>query len=217
MNNELILEIYSDHYKETCKLNQDAQINRNRNYVILCALEAIAFMMIWNSDLMCEILNNAAKNELKTAIRISNNILQTANWFLIGYVLVRYIQNTIYIERGYCYIEKLENRIQSLLLEDKSNSLFTREGKDYINEYPFILDVIDFFYKFFSPLMFTTINCCHIIFEWMNPKSIISSLCDSTIFIMTTILTVLFFLELHPHIFSIIKDKFNITRRNFND
>ena len=196
MNKEIILETYYDHYKETYSLNKEFQSYRNRNYVLLCILEGIAFMMIWNPDLICGILNDTARNELKTAIQISNSILQTLNWFFILYILVRYIQNTLYIERGYLYIDKLEKQIQLLLNEDGSNTCFNREGKNYLQDYLIVLNLIDLFYKFLSPLAFTIINSVHIWFEWGHRKNSVAFSCDLLVFIVTTILTVLFVIKL---------------------
>lgn len=199
MNQEIIIETYYDHYKETYNLNKEFQSYRNRNYVLLCILEGIAFMMIWNPDLICGILNDTARNELKIAIQISNSILQTLNWFFILYILVRYIQNTLYIERGYLYIDKLEKQIQLLLNEDETNTCFNREGKNYLQDYPIVLNLIDLFYKLLSPLAFTTINSVHIWFEWGHRNNIVAFCCDLLVFIATTILTVLFIIKLYTH------------------
>ena len=196
MNKDNNLETYYDHYKETYNLNREFQSYRNRNYVLLCILEGIAFMMIWNPDLICGILNDTARNELKTAIQISNSILQTLNWFFILYILVRYIQNTLYIERGYLYIDKLEKQIQLLLNEDGSNTCFNREGENYLRDYPVVLNLIDLFYNFLSPLAFTTINSFHIWFEWGHRKNSIAFFCDLLVFIAATILTTLFVIKL---------------------
>ena len=40
------LEISYDHYKETCELSRQAQSRRNKNFVILCVLEATSFLFL---------------------------------------------------------------------------------------------------------------------------------------------------------------------------
>ena len=64
--------------------------------------------MIRNPDLICGLLNDAAKEELETTIQVSNGIIQTLIWVLIAYVLVRYVQDVLYVERQYLYLDKIE-------------------------------------------------------------------------------------------------------------
>ena len=77
MEKDKILETYYDHYKETYTLNKEAQSRRNKNFAILCVLEAISFLMLRNPDLICGLLNDAAKEQLETTIQVSNGILQS--------------------------------------------------------------------------------------------------------------------------------------------
>ena len=64
MEKDKILETYYDHYKETSSLCKEAQSRRNYNFAILCVLEAVSFLMIRNPDLICGLLNDAAKEEI---------------------------------------------------------------------------------------------------------------------------------------------------------
>ena len=54
MDSEKLLELYHEHYKETNELSKEAQKRRNKSIVILCVLEAISFMLIYNPDLIFE-------------------------------------------------------------------------------------------------------------------------------------------------------------------
>ena len=40
------LEMLYDHYKETFKLNKEAQSRRNKNFIILSSLEAFLFFLL---------------------------------------------------------------------------------------------------------------------------------------------------------------------------
>ncbi len=52
MDQEKILETYYDHYKETDAQNKVAQNRRNKCFILLCILEALLFLLSWNSGLV---------------------------------------------------------------------------------------------------------------------------------------------------------------------
>lgn len=196
MEKDKILETYYDHYKETYTLNKEAQSRRNKNFAILCVLEAISFLMLRNPDLICGLLNDAAKEQLETTIQVSNGILQTLIWILIAYVLVRYVQDVLYVERQYKYLDKLEEKIAGLLGDD----IFSRESDNYLKDYPLVLNLVDLFYKFFSPVLFTVINIAHIAGEWRAVNSKLALACDTAICVVIFIITWFYFFEVHTRI-----------------
>lgn len=201
MEKDNILEIYYDHYKETYTLNKEVQSQRNKNFAILCVLEAISFLMLRNPDLICGLLNDAAREQLETTIQVSNGILQTLIWILIAYVLVRYVQDVLYVERQYKYLDNLEKKITGLL----GNDFFSREGDNYLKDYPPVLNFVDLFYKFFSPVLFTVINVAHIEGEWRTASSKLTLACDTAICAMIFIITWFYFFEVHTRIATLFK------------
>lgn len=193
---DTILETYYDHYKETSTLSKEAQSRRNKNFAILCVLEAVSFLMTRNPDLICGLLNDAAKEELETTIQVSNGIMQTLIWVLIAYVLVRYVQDVLYVERQYVYLDKLEKKINEFVGDD----IFSLEGDYYLDNYPVVLNFVDLFYKFFSPILFTLINVVHIIEEWRTVSSKLALACDTVICVAIFIITWFYFFEVHTRI-----------------
>ena len=196
MEKDKILETYYDHYKETYTLNTEAQARRNKNFAILCVLEATLFLMSRNPDLICGLLNDATKEKIETTIQVSNGILQTLIWILIAYVLVRYVQDVLYVERQYKYLDKLEKKIAGLLEDD----FFSREGDNYLRDYPMVLNFVDLFYKLFSPVLFTVINIARIIGEWRTVGSKLALVCDTTICVAILIITWFYFFEVHSRL-----------------
>ena len=197
MNQEKILETYYDHYKETNMLSKEAQGRRNKNFVALCVLEAISFLMIWNPSFICGLLNDAVKTKLENTIQISNSILQTFVWILLAYVLVRYVQDVVYIERQYGYLDRLEKEIAALI----GNGIFNREGEGYLKDYPPVLNIVDLFYKMFCPVFFAVINIYHIIQEWNYSTGCTAPLiADTVISVAVFIITWFFFFEIHSKI-----------------
>lgn len=195
-----IFATYYDHYKDTISESKKAQARRNRNFVCLCVLEAISGMMIYNPNLICGLLNDAASKELETTIHVSNSIVQTLVWVIIAYVLVRYVQNVLYIERQYRYIDDLEKKLSEWMGEKKEYNQFCRESEHYISDYPIVLNLIDLFYKMFCPILFTIINIVHIVSEYQKGESGISIVCDTAVCAVICIITWFYFFEIHSKI-----------------
>lgn len=188
------LELYYDYYKETCSLNKEAQSKRNRNYVVLCVLEALSFLFLIKPETALEVLSTGVNAQFNTSLVIENGILQTLLWILIAYVMIRYCQDSLYIERQYVCIYRIEKEISNLM----ESSSFGREGEEYIKNYPIVLNFIDLFYKMFSPIVFLIINIVHIVSEWKSVDSFtLALICDTAIFVVILVMTWFYFFEIH--------------------
>ena len=194
MDAEKLLELYHEHYKETNELSKEAQKRRNKSFVILCVLEAISFMLIYNPDLICGVLNETIKGRIESTVIFTNTVLQTLVWILIAYVLVRYVQDMMYVERQYPYLDSLEKKITGMMGKD---SIFNREGEHYLKDYPIVLNLIDLFYKMFCPILFGVINVAHIIHEWQNNMSFLPLIIDSLICLAIVLITWFYYFEIH--------------------
>ena len=193
------LELYYDYYKETCSLNKAAQSRRNKYYVILCCLEALSFLFLLNPETALEILMKEMNKWFKMVFLVENDVLHTLLWIMIAYVMIRYCQDTLYIERLYVQISSIEKEISNLLAGDP----FNREGEGYLKDYPIVLNIIDLFYKLFSPILFLSINVFHIIKEWKLMDTLTLALvCDTTIFGVIFIIIWFYFFEIHSKITS---------------
>lgn len=196
------LELYYDHYKESYALCKEAQKRRNKGFVAVCCLEAISFLILIRPEIAFSTILAGISNTLGTALDLGNSTLQTLIWALIAYVLIRYCQDTLYIERQYRYINKIEKEISKCLDGDS----FDREGENYLNNYPMVLNFIDLFYNMLSPIMFFLINVVHITKEWQSTQSVkLVLLCDSILFLAISIITWFYFFEIHNKITAFFK------------
>lgn len=193
MEDDKSLNLYYDHYKETNQLNREAQARRNKEFIIVCILEAVSFLMIGDKEFLMELLNAMATKELETTISFNTTILQSLSWILIAYFWVRYIQDTLYIERQYGYLKRIEKEIGHLLGKDS----FNREGEYYLHEYPIILNLIELFYKVFVPILFTMINVAHIFSECQDEMLSFPFIGDTFTFLILFIFTWFYFFEIH--------------------
>lgn len=186
-----------DHYKETFSLSKEAQARRNKSFILLCVFEAISFLLLIRPEKAFELILGGINNKLNVTLELSNTIMQTLLWLLIVYVMIRYIQDMLYIERQYTYIDNLEKKIASL----SSIDIFAREGKNYQKDYPMVLNFIELFYKMLMPILFALINVVRIYKEWMSvDKVTIAIICDTILFASMFIIDWFYFFEIHSKI-----------------
>jgi hypothetical protein len=192
-----IVDIYYDHYKETYSLHKEAQQRRNKNFVVLCVLEAVSFLLLIRPDTAIAVINLGINSQLDTSFSFGIGVVQTFVWILIAYILVRYCQDVMYVERQYMYIDRLEKRISN----EMGENLFSREGENYVKDYPMILNFIDLFYKMFSPILFAGINIAHINMEWQQDRFAgLPRTVDTILFVAIMIITWFYFFEMHSKI-----------------
>ena len=198
------LELLYDHYKETFNLSKEAQNRRNKGFLMLCILEAISFWLLIQPEKVFELLTDGINNGLDVTLSLSNTIMQTLLWIVTVYILIRYIQDVLYVERQYGYLSVLEKQISELNEID----IFKRESDNYLSNYPIVLNLIDLFYKTFMPILFIIINSVRIFMEWENAIRIsIALVCDTAIFSAVFIITWFYFFEIHSKITNFLKEK----------
>lgn len=197
------IEILYDHYKETYDLSKEAQARRNKNFVILCVLEALSFLILIKPEKAFEIIANGINSELDLTLSLGNSIIQTLIWILIAYVSIRYVQDMMYVERQYSYMDKLEKQISASI---EYHNLFSREGDNYKNSYPMVLNFIDLFYKMLMPILFVVINSVHIYKEYTFEKVMTWTLtCDTILYVAIFIIMWFYFFEIHSKITAFCK------------
>ena len=197
------IDLLYDHYKESFSLSKEAQNQRNKHFVVLCILEAFSFMFITNPQKATELINKGVESQLEIVLPLGLTVIQTLLWILIAYVMIRYVQDVMYIERQYSYLDGLEKEIDDILGKKR---IFGREGQAYYKDYPIVLNLIDLFYKMLMPILFAGINLVRIIMEWRVAQYVNTALiCDTAMFTAIFIITWFFFFEIHPKITGLAK------------
>mgnify|MGYP003499409355 FL=1 len=202
------LDLYYDHYKETYALSKQAQTRRNKLFVLLCVFEALSFLVLIKPNEALEAFSSGINAYFETDIIFGNVVLQTFLWIIIAYTTVRYCQDTLYVERLYPYLDKLEKEISAL----SESKIFEREGSGYLNNYPMVLNFVDLFYKVFCPILFVGINTIHILQEWSGCMSL-ALICDTAIFASILIITWFYFFEIHSKITAWCKTHIPVVNR----
>jgi len=176
-----------DHYKDSCIKRESAQSDRNKFFVVSLVCSACLAIFVILPDLIVQAILSWLQIEIATNVNTLIFILQGLNWAILTYALIRYTQASIYVERAYIYESQLENGLG-----------LTREGDNYLKDYPVALDFIDFFYKKIYPLAIIIGVFAKSVFEWLSPNySVISCLIDSLLALFIIALMVLYMAFLH--------------------
>lgn len=187
------IEILYDHYKESNVLSQNAQKERNKLFKHLCLAILFNLIFLIYPDEIIDILSQFFNNNYSITISITYIIIQSSCWILITYLLIQYLHKNIYVERQYTYLKNLEEEIGNEL----KTKVFNRESGNYLNNYPLILDVLDYFYKWFLPIAIVLINGIKLYYEYVNKVCLFLKITDTLCFSFIFLLIVLYLKMLH--------------------
>lgn len=176
-----------DHYKDSCIKREAEQSNRNKFflYSLVCIAGLTVFVAL--PDILAQAVLAWLNLELLPDMGVIIAVLQSLIWAFLAYVTIRYVQANVKVERDYFYIHQLEEQLG-----------IGRDGENYLNNYPVVLDFIDFFYKKMYPLSLIVWIFAKSVLEWINPnKEVVCCVVDSMIGLFIIALTVLYMAFLH--------------------
>lgn len=176
-------EAQVDHYKDTCDIQRKTVKARNRLFILVWIDVFALYLFLISQNEAISAIQGWMKEKLGVDSAFSPSVFLCLCWVLLLYFCMRYIQTNVKIERDYVYISKIEKEIES-----KGCAIFNREGDAYLDKYPFILNYIDFLYKWFFPVLITVAVIIKIILEILAHQSIIGLIVDSFIAIAIIIL-----------------------------
>lgn len=189
-------KIIYDHYKESCEICRNNEKDRNKLFTFVCFLLTLLYLFMIAEASMLEIIYVWLKEKYDFDLVLSVGTIQSSIWVLLLYFTIRYFQQCINIERLYQYIHSLEEQIS-----DDLNFNFTREGQNYLQEYPAILNFIWVIYTIVFPALNFVVVVVKIIVEihesvssWNLFIHVVLGACDA-------ILTLLYFYFLHKDMF----------------
>lgn len=183
-----------DHYKETFQISRDMQQKRGKLFVALCLFELLNVVVLIFPNEFVKVVSEMINSQYQTTVSLNIAILQSAVWITITYLMVRYYQTNIYVERQYKYIALLEEKISTEINDD----CFNRESTNYLTKYPKVLDLISTFYTWIIPVLIIVANTIKIIFEWIYRINIWGTLFDTFCFVFCVVLSCLYLALMHP-------------------
>ena len=146
------VDILYDHYKVSNSMLQSNLKDREKFFRSLFIFEVLNIIFLYQPLEFAKIIQNSLNLSQNIKIESTSFLvtsLQIVISVAISYLLIRYFQSNIRAERQYSYISKLENELTAKADTD----IFCREIAEYSRNYPFVLNIIDIFYKFIIPLI----------------------------------------------------------------
>jgi len=148
------VDILYDHYKVSNSMLQSNLKDREKFFRSLFIFEVLNIIFLYQPLEFAKIIQNSLNLSQNIKIESTSFLvtsLQIVISVAISYLLIRYFQSNIRAERQYSYISKLENELTAKADTD----IFCRESAEYSRNYPFVLNIIDIFYKFITIFIYS--------------------------------------------------------------
>lgn len=187
MNNT---EILYDHYKDTIEETKKQESRRNKLFIIILIHIFVLFLVSYKPESMCNVISDLLMEKWKMGFYFSINIIQIAIMISMLYCAIRYYQINIQINRIYPYIHTIENELSKQISKN-----FTREGKNYLKEYPKTQNIVYFCYKYIFPVFYIIALIYRVIINntWNSP--VIKSI-EVIITILLIILNIVYMIDI---------------------
>lgn len=160
------LGILHDHYKESFSRILEQEKQRDRLFLVLIAILGALFLEVQYPASTQSLLEESTRVALNT---LPIPVTTSATWTVLLVAMQRYCQSSIAIERQYIYLHRLEDAISSLLGHE---SVYSREGKTYLENYPIFSTWTSLFYACFFPVIAIALQGFIIYLEWNSQTSI---------------------------------------------
>lgn len=188
------LTVLNDHYTSTVTEVKKLNKTRDTNFLfMLILLGVMAFQYVSPSQSQ-SVLTQFAQKKLEVDAAVSINVIASLVWFALLYVVVRYFQNVINLEKQYNYTHQLEAE----LAKHYNDKAFTREGKAYLNNYAIFSDWVHIVYWYIFPVLLLAAITVKIIGEWTAKNQNTSQVwLNSFIYAALVISTALYVISLY--------------------
>jgi len=194
MSKEIFPVLY-DHYKDTC--NGITDLVKKRDYIMVYIVVAITIFsfQILSPTLSNQMINDIAGFKFGLKFDLNLKIIGSITWLVLLLFVIRYFQIAVFIERRYKYMHQLEDNLNKYIGRD----IIVREGKHYLNKYPWFLTWLWLLYTLMFPLLLYILIYCKITNEWNTSYSHIgaSLLIDTLFFFVITVSIILYLIMLH--------------------
>jgi hypothetical protein len=168
MSGDAPLSIVHDHYKETFVLIRERERLRDRSFGFLIALFALLALEVYYPAQVGASIG--VLHLLGTDIDLKQlpvALLIDATWVFALTIALGYCRTAAHVERQYPYLHHLEDWMSRALGDD---SLYRREGRTYLSDYPAFLNWAWFSYVIVFPLIVVLGCLVLVIHEWTALK-----------------------------------------------
>ena len=151
---------YYDHYKDTLSLQQTYLSERNKLTLSLLILLVLSAVFIYEPTMIVEKLNTILDSRVK-GLAFGMKYINTGLIFILLWVLTRYYQTVVKIDRIYDYLNDCEKKLSG----DKDEYQINREGVYYFKSRPKMDIVLNFCYGYLLPVAIIVLATIKIVKE----------------------------------------------------
>lgn len=183
-----IINVYYDHYKETNSIQKKYLIKRDHlTFCLIVTISLLSFFLI-DPDRGYEIVSQLIDNQLKVQ-SVSFEIINTLSIALFLFLSLRYYQVCLTIERNYTYLHNVEN-----ILSEMTELNIDRESGNYLSFYPWLFNVIHFFFTYLFPLIIIGISVLKIYMIFQSELRVVSFV--NVVFLVTiVVITIVYIID----------------------
>ncbi len=154
------IDLLYDHYKDTYEQIKSFLAKRDENFIIALLFLAGSIFTSANPGYVQNLSNNIGKIKFGIDLNLAFFMLNSVLLFISLWFLLKYYQAVTHIENLYAYIHKIEDSLCELIKDFK----ITREGKSYLEPYPYLKTAINFIYSWIFPI--SVIGICVLKAYW---------------------------------------------------
>jgi small-conductance mechanosensitive channel len=166
-------ELLVQHYQDTYQLTYQLWQQRNRLFLFLLGIVALASLLTYapetNSIFLSWIGKVVGISDKKALIAsVPFALLQAAFLAVVFYLMVNLFHRALYILRNYRYLGALETEIRTTLQLNESDLAFTRESSFYWSDRPWVLGTVKYVYIVFLGVLMLAFLGGRIHTDWGN-------------------------------------------------
>ena len=129
MEAEKRAELMMDHYKDTFQLILYQWKVRNRLFIYILIILVLLGLDTYRPGVLSELVNAYIAKKVEDPPKLDFNFIGMVTWFLLLSLVIQYYQRSIFVDREYKYIKRLEEQ----LCNEMGGDYISREGKAYFS------------------------------------------------------------------------------------
>jgi hypothetical protein len=166
-------ELLTQHYQDTYQLTYQLWQQRNRLFLILLAVIALASLLTYAPETNSILLAWLGKavgitDQAKLTASVPFALMQAAFLAVVFYLMVNLFHRALYILRNYRYLGELEKEIRTALDLKASEFSFTRESQYYWSDRPWVLGTVKYVYVVFLGVLLLAFSGGRLYADWGN-------------------------------------------------
>lgn len=181
MDSEKKAELLMEHYKDTFQLILYHWKVRNRLFIYIIIILALVGLDSYSPGSLSKLVNAYITHKVPKAPTFGFDVIGTLAWFLLLSLVIQYYQRSIFVDRQYRYVQRLEEQICS----EMGGDYITREGKAYFSrkgtadeggKQPLFIRGVGPIYVYAFPILLIVFVILKLIRECYPPKCLIQFL-----------------------------------------